>query len=207
MLTGSPMGEVLGYYRPQIEASDVLSRLGLDEGAYFLVSAHREETVDSPERLRSLLDCLVAVRDQWQLPMLVSTHPRTRLHLEQLRGTPNLSGIDFHEPFGFPDYIKLQTRSRCVLSDSGTVSEESAILGFAAVTLRSSIERPEALDSGSIITTDLRSESVLDGIRAAIADHGATPTPPAYLGDACSIRVRNFLLSTAFEHSTWAGLR
>ena len=207
MLTGSPMREVLDHYLPQIEASDVLSRVGLDEEGYFLVSAHREENVDSPERLRLLLDCLVAVRDQWQLPILVSTHPRTRLRLEQLDGTTSLTGIDFSEPFGFHDYIRLQTRARCVLSDSGTISEESSILGFPAVTLRSSIERPEALDSGSIIATDLRPESVVAGVRAAMADHGATDAPQDYLSGACSVRVRNFLFSTAFEHATWAGLR
>jgi UDP-N-acetylglucosamine 2-epimerase (non-hydrolysing) len=207
MLTGSPMGEVLDYYRPQIDASDILNRLGLVEEDYFLVSAHREENVDSSERLRSLLDCLNHVRDRWQLPILVSTHPRTRLRLEQMDNAPALDGIDFCDPFGFHDYIKLQTRARCVLSDSGTVSEESSILGFAAVTLRSSIERPEALDSGSIIATDLRPGSVLEGIRAAIADHAATLTPLDYVGDTCSIRVRNFLLSTAFQHRTWSGLR
>jgi UDP-N-acetylglucosamine 2-epimerase (non-hydrolysing) len=207
MLTGSPMLEVLDHYLPQIEASDVLSRMGLDEEGYFLVSAHREENVDSPERLRLLLDCLVAVRDQWQLPILVSTHPRTRLRLEQLDGATSLTGIDFSDPFGFHDYIRLQTRARCVLSDSGTISEESSILGFPAVTLRSSIERPEALDSGSIIATDLRPESVLAGVHSAMADHGATDVPNDYLSASCSVRVRNFLLSTAFEHATWSGLR
>ena len=201
------MCEVLDHYLPQIEASDVLSRVGLDEEGYFLVSAHREENVDSPERLRLLLDCLVAVRDQWQLPILVSTHPRTRLRLEQLDGATSRAGIDFSEPFGFHDYIRLQTQARCVLSDSGTISEESSILGFPAVTLRSSIERPEALDSGSIIATDLRAESVLAGVRYAVTDHSLRTALEDYLGNDCSVRVHNFLLSTAFEHATWAGLR
>jgi len=207
MLTGSPMREVLNHYRPLIEASNVLSRLGLDEEGYFLVSAHREENVDSTERLRSLLACLTAIRDQWQLPVLVSTHPRTRLRLDQLDGGTRLSGIDFSEPFGFPDYVRLQTRARCVLSDSGTISEESSILAFPAVTLRSSIERPEALDGGSIIVTNLRPGSVVAGVRAATTDHRSTTPPQEYLSDACSVRVRNFLLSTAYEHATWAGLR
>jgi UDP-N-acetylglucosamine 2-epimerase len=207
LLTGSPMTEVLDQFRPQIENSDVLSRMRLDDSNYFMVSAHREENVDSPKRLRALLDCLVTVRDQWQLPILVSTHPRTRLRLEQLLGAVSLDGIDFSEPFGFYDYVKLQTRARCVLSDSGTISEEASILGFPAVTLRSSIERPEALDSGSIITADLRPESVLSGILATTADFRATSTPKDYQNTDCSIRVRNYVLSTAFEHRIWSGIR
>lgn len=207
LLTGSPMREVLDYYRPQIEASDVMSRRGLTPQSYFLVSAHREENVDSPHRLHALLDCLRAVRDKWQLPVLVSTHPRTRLRLERLVGGPDLSGIQFNEPFGFLDYNHLQMKAFCVLSDSGTISEESSILRFAAVTLRSSIERPEALDSGSIVMTDLRPESVTAGIEAACANHLLTSSPDAYRVEDCSVRVRNFILSTAHEHAFWSGLR
>jgi UDP-N-acetylglucosamine 2-epimerase len=207
LLTGSPMREVLDHYRAQIEASDVMSRLGLTDQGYFLVSAHREENVDSPTRLQALLDCLRAVRDRWALPVLVSTHPRTRHRLKGLGGEVDLSGIQFCEPFGFLDYNQLQMRAFCVLSDSGTISEESSILRFPAVTLRSSIERPEALDSGSIIMTDLRPESVLAGIEAACADHLVTASPEAYRVEDCSVRVRNFILSTAFEHSFWSGLR
>jgi UDP-N-acetyl-L-fucosamine synthase len=207
LLTGSPMREVLDHYRPQIEASDVMSRLGLTERGYFLVSAHREENVDSPPRLRALLDCLVAVRDRWALPVLVSTHPRTRLRLEALGGSVDPSGIEFREPFGFLDYNHLQMKAFCVLSDSGTISEESSILRFPAVTLRSSIERPEALDAGSIIMTDLRPESVTAGIDAARADHLLTAIPETYRFQDCSVRVRNFILSTAHEHAVWSGLR
>jgi UDP-N-acetyl-L-fucosamine synthase len=207
MLTGSPMREVLEHYRPQIEASDVLARLGLVKGAYFLVSAHREENVDPPHRLRALLDCLLAVRNKWSEPVLVSTHPRTRQRLEALDGDADLSGINFSEPFGFHDYNHLQMNAHCVLSDSGTISEESSILRFPAVTLRSSIERPEALDSGSILMTDLRPDRVIAGIEAAEADHGHTRSPQDYQDSNCSIRVRNYILSTAFENAVWAGLR
>ena len=207
MLTGSPMREVLEHYRPKIEASDVLSRQGLDEHGYFLVSAHREENVDPPARLRALLDCLIAVRERWSRPIVVSTHPRTRLRLEALQSNADLSGIHFSEPFGFLDYNKLQMNAFCVLSDSGTISEESSIMRFPAVTLRSSIERPEALDAGSIIMTDLRPESVTAGINAACADHLLTAIPETYRVDDCSVRVRNFILSTAFEHAFWSGLR
>src|SRR5579859_7312364 len=207
MLTGSPMGEVLEHYRPRIEASDTLARLGLTKGAYFLVSAHREENVDPPERLIALLDCLIAVRDRWKEPVLVSTHPRTRRRLEALEVTADLSGITFSEPYGFHDYNHLQMNAHCVLSDSGTISEESSILRFPAVTLRSSIERPEALDTGSILMGDLRSEMVLEAIEAACADHMTTSIPQEYTIKDCSIRVRNFILSTAFENRVWSGLR
>jgi UDP-N-acetylglucosamine 2-epimerase (non-hydrolysing) len=207
LLTGSPMREVLDYYRDKIEASDIVSRLNLTPKGYFLVSAHREENVDSPDRLLALLDCLRAVRDRWGLPVLVSTHPRTRLRIEALGGDIDSAGIQFSEPFGFLDYNHLQMKAFCVLSDSGTISEESSILRFPAVTLRSSIERPEALDSGSIIMTDLRPESVVAGIEAACADHLLTTSPEAYRVEDCSVRVRNFILSTAFEHTNWSGLR
>lgn len=207
MLTGSPMGEVLDYYRAQIDASDILSRLGLTQQGYVLVSAHREENVDSPLRLHALLDCLRAVRDRWGLPVLVSTHPRTRLRLDALGSGVDSSGIQFSEPFGFLDYNHLQVKAFCVLSDSGTISEESSILRFPAITLRSSIERPEALDSGSILMTDFRPESVIAGIDAAHADHGQTNSPQDYQNTNCSIRVRNFILSTAFENAVWSGLR
>lgn len=207
MLTGSPMCEVLTHYRSKIEASDILSRLGLAEQGYFLVSAHREENVDSPIRLRALLESLIAVRDRWKLPIIVSTHPRTRARLQALDTSVDLSGIDFSEPFGFLDYNELQMKSRCVLSDSGTISEESSILRFPAVTLRSSIERPEALDTGSIIMADLRPDRVIAGIDAATADQSKTAIPDDYRIDDCSVRVRNFILSTAPEHAVWSGLR
>jgi UDP-N-acetylglucosamine 2-epimerase (non-hydrolysing) len=207
MLCGSPMREVVEHYRPQIEASDVLSRLRLEEGGYFLVSAHREENVDSADRLRSLLDCLTAVRDRWQLPIVVSTHPRTRERLTALGAEAELAGTAFNEPFGFFDYNRLQTKALCVLSDSGTISEESALLNFAAVTMRSSIERPEALDNGSMIMTGLRPESVVSGIWAALETLGSCELPEGYDVSNCSLRVRNFILSTAFEHREWAGLR
>src|SRR5690606_18013568 len=135
LVTGSPMREVLETYRGQIDASDAVERLGLAKGEYFLVSAHREENVDLPERLEKLLDCLVAVRDKFGKRVVVSTHPRTRKRLEALNSDLDLTNIDFMEPFGFHDYNKLQLDAACVLSDSGTISEESSILGFPAITL------------------------------------------------------------------------
>ncbi len=211
MLTGSPMREVLDAYRPQIESSDVLTRLGLIESEYFLVSAHREENVDSPERLRMLLECLVAVREQWNLPIYVSTHPRTRKRLEALPDWLEPDGIVFHEPFGFHDFNRLQLGAACVLSDSGTIAEESTILGFSAITLRDSIERPEALDTGGIMMTGLDARDVVEAVRVAMLTrltHGISEvTPNDYLIENTSSRAVNFILSTARRHKSWAGLR
>ncbi|MFI9640563.1 non-hydrolyzing UDP-N-acetylglucosamine 2-epimerase [Micromonospora sp. NPDC051925] len=208
--TGSPMREVLGHYQPQIERSTILAQLELEPGGYFVVSAHREENVDHPDRLRRLLDCLCAVRDEWRLPLLVSTHPRTRKRLEALAvdGTL-LEGITFHEPFGFFDYVTLQRHARCTLSDSGTVSEEAAILGFPAVTLRESIERPEALDSGAIVMTGLDPAGVVEGVRAVAAQvaAGAVACPLDYQVRDTSRRVVDFILSTVRRHHDWAGIR
>jgi UDP-N-acetylglucosamine 2-epimerase len=207
--TGSPMREVLDAYRPKIDASDVLTRLGLDPGGYFLVSAHREENVDDPARLARLLACLRAVRAEWRLPVLVSTHPRTRKKLAERSADPgSAEGIDFHEPFGLPDYVRLQTRARCTLSDSGTISEESAILGFPAVTLRDSIERPEALDTGSMLMTGLDPAGLVEAIGTTVeqASEGV-PCPADYRIPDTSRRVVNFILSTVRRHHEWAGVR
>ncbi|GAB1694365.1 non-hydrolyzing UDP-N-acetylglucosamine 2-epimerase [Krasilnikovia sp. M28-CT-15] len=206
--TGSPMREVLEHYRPKIDASTVLHRLELDPGGYFLVSAHREENVDDPGRLNQLLECLRAVRDEWGLPVLVSTHPRTRKRLEQRVDDPStLEGIVFHEPFGFLDYVHLQMKARCTLSDSGTISEESAILRFPAVTLRDSIERPEALDTGSIVMTGLDVQNVIEAVNVAISSGVGTACPADYVVADTSVRVVNFILSTARRHHDWAGIR
>ena len=210
--TGSPMREVLDAYRGQILASDVLERLGLAEGSYFLVSAHREENVDQPERLQALLDCLVAVRAAYDFPVFVSTHPRTRKRLEALPEWSEPAGITFSDPLGFHDYNQLQLSAACCLSDSGTIAEESTLLGFPAVTLRESIERPEALDTGGIITTGLHAEDAVAGVEAAIRTPRARGgvghlTPEDYLIDNTSERTVNFILSTARRHHGWAGIR
>jgi len=212
VLTGSPMREVLNAYRPQIEASNVLTRLGLTEGGYFLVSAHREENVDNPERLQMLLDCLVAVRSTWELPVYVSTHPRTRKRLEAMPGWAEPEGIIFHEPFGFHDFNRLQLGATCVLSDSGTIAEESTILGFSAITLRDSIERPEALDTGGIMMTGLDVHDVVEAVRVVIANKQpgvciSDCSPIDYMIDNTSELVVKFIMSTARRHYAWSGLR
>lgn len=207
LVTGSPMREVLTAMRPQIDASDALDVLGLQPGRFFLVSAHRAENVDPPERLRALLDCLDAVESRWGLPIVVSTHPRTRKRLEALGA--ETGDVRWLEPFGFHDYNRLQLGAACVLSDSGTISEESAILGFPAVTLRESIERPEALDAGTILMTGLRVDDVLASVGQAMDDpaSAATALPAGYEVMDTSRRVVRFILSTARVHHQWAGIR
>jgi UDP-N-acetylglucosamine 2-epimerase (non-hydrolysing) len=207
IVTGSPMREVLEHYRTQIEASDVVSRLGLEPGGYFLVSAHREENVDNPNRLRALLGCIDRVHSVHGLPVVVSTHPRTRKRLDAL-GERIEGDIRWLEPFGFHDYNRLQIDAACVLSDSGTISEESAILGFPAITLRDSIERPEALDAGTIVMTGLDPDDVVRAVRIALDGSAVTTSIPAgyEIGDTSS-RVVRFILSTAGRHHAWAGLR
>jgi UDP-N-acetylglucosamine 2-epimerase len=208
--TGSPMREVLEHYRPDIARSTALHDLRIAPDSYFVVSAHREENVDKPARLRQLLECLRAVHEAWSLPILVSTHPRTRVRLETISEdmrTPD--GVIFHEPFGFFDYVHLQIHARCTLSDSGTISEEAAILGFPAVSLRESIERPEALDSGGIIITGLDPAGVTEAV-GVVVDRiaaGGVDCPADYRVPDTSQRVVNFILSTVRRHHDWAGIR
>lgn len=205
LLTGSPMREVLDQNREQIHASDAVERLGLARGEYFLVSLHREENVDTPDRLRSAIGALQALRTEYGVPVLVSTHPRTRKRIEALDDPQATEGIQFHPPFGFHDYIKLQLDAKLVLSDSGTISEESSILGFPAVTVRDFIERPEALDAGAIITTGLTAAGVLRGVAMRLAQ-GPVSIPAGYeIGDT-AVRATSFILSTAHSHRQRLGL-
>ncbi|PFG39018.1 UDP-N-acetylglucosamine 2-epimerase (non-hydrolysing) [Georgenia soli] len=212
-LTGSPMREVLDHYRGKIDTSDALDRFGLEERGYFLVSAHREENVDLRSRLAQLLETLVAIRNEFNMPVFVSTHPRTRKRLGAIEGWTTSEGVTFHEPLGFHDYNRLQLGAACVLSDSGTIAEESTLLGFPAVTLRDSIERPEALDTGGIIMTGLAAGDVVSAVREAMSappapSIGARPTlPEDYAVSNTSERVVRFMLSTAPRHRFWAGLR
>jgi UDP-N-acetylglucosamine 2-epimerase len=209
MLTGSPMKEIFDHYRNDIEASSILDSLKLKKNEYFLVSAHRQENVDSEIRLGNLLESLEGISQKWNLPILVSTHPRTRKQLQSLPDFKEISNVLFHEPFGFFDYIKLQVNAKCVISDSGSISEESSILRFPAITIRDSMERPEALDTGSIIMTGLRKDEVLAGIEVAISlpIDFENSLPLGYEVSDFSNRVTRFILSTVWRHHEWAGLR
>ena len=209
LLTGSPMREVLDANAAAIAASDVLERQGLMAGGYFLVSLHRQENVDNAARLASVLLALNELADEYRLPVLVSTHPRTRKRLED-QPEELKDKLLFHPPFGFNDYIKLQQSAKLVLSDSGTISEESSILGFPAVTLRDSIERPEALDSGAIITAGVTKNSILDSVAMVLSDplgQGARGIPAGYEVTDASRRTVNFMRSTAATHMYRAGIQ
>ncbi|GAA2126946.1 non-hydrolyzing UDP-N-acetylglucosamine 2-epimerase [Nocardioides bigeumensis] len=207
LVTGSPMREVLEHFRDRIEGSDVLERLDLTARGYLLVSAHREENVDAPARLENLLDCLERAHRSTGLPLVVSTHPRTRNRIEAL-GRKVEGDIRWLEPFGFHDYNKLQIEAACVLSDSGTISEESSILGFPAITLRDSIERPEALDAGAIVMTSLDAADVERAIPLVIAGRDEPATMPlGYEVADTSRRVVRFMVSTVGRHAGWLGLR
>jgi len=161
--TGSPMFEVLSHYRPSIEASDVLQRLGLEEGCFFVVSAHREENIDTDKNFLKLVEVLNTVAQQYDLPVIVSTHPRTQKRVDAL-------GVKFHanvrllKPLGFTDYNKLQLASKAVLSDSGTINEESSILNFPALNLREAHERPEGMEEAAVMMVGLEVERVLQGL-------------------------------------------
>ncbi len=169
-LTGSPMFEVLNHYAPKIDSSTILRTLNLEKGRYFVVSAHREENVDNPENLGKILLVLNRLAEDYQLPVIVSTHPRTRKRLEALDGLKINALIQFLKPFGFTDYVQLQKNAICTVSDSGTISEESAILDFPAVSLRNSMERPEAQDAGTIILTGFNENDVMQSVKLALSE-------------------------------------
>ncbi len=205
--TGSHMQEVLEYYMPKITASTVIERLNLEPQRYFLLSAHREENVDTPENLQDLMDTLQALVKQYEMPVIVSTHPRTRQRLEKL-GIEGLdSRIQFLKPFGFFDYIKLQMEAFCVLSDSGTITEEASLLNLPAVTIRNAHERPEGMDEGVLIMSGLKAERVLDAVRVVTQQHNKIERQfrmvPDYEGASVSKKVLRVVLSyTDFVNRT-----
>jgi UDP-N-acetylglucosamine 2-epimerase len=206
-VTGSPLNEVLTNNLQRIKDSKILSELYIEKESFFLVSVHRAENVDFDYRLEAFIKAMRRLWDSFQLPILVSTHPRLRKFLKIK--IQDLEGVDirFLEPFGFLDYCKLQLSAKCVLSDSGTIAEESSILGFSAVTLRNSIERPEALDTGSIEMADLDSEHIVDAIHRVISRSRDAEIPEEYLITNTSGRAVNFILSTAPRHQQWFGIR
>jgi UDP-N-acetylglucosamine 2-epimerase len=207
--TGSPMREILEHYRADIEASNVLTDLGLTKGGYFLVSAHRQENVDNLARLADLLETLKAIHEEWKMPVMVSTHPRTRKQLDNLPGYVETPGVIFHEPFGFMAYNKLQLNALAVISDSGTISEESSILGIPAITIRDSMERPEALEVAGVVMTGLKCDNVIAGLREVIANppKADRTLPEGYEVQNFAERVVRFIISTASRHHEWAGIR
>jgi UDP-N-acetylglucosamine 2-epimerase (non-hydrolysing) len=167
--TGSPMKEVLAHYAPKIEESDILNQLNLNWGEYIVISAHREENIDNEANFQSLLSSLNAIATKFGKPIIFSTHPRTRKKLENNSGTEFDQNIRFLKPLGFLDYIKLQQKAFCVVSDSGTITEEASILDFPAVTVRQAHERPEGMDEGTLIMAGLTPQRVIDAIDVVTA--------------------------------------
>lgn len=210
-LTGSPMREVLEFHRSEIERSDVLEKLALAERRYFIVSLHREENVDHPVRLRSLIDALGDLVTEHDMPVIVSTHPRTRKRIEQ-SGITAHDRVRFLKPFGFYDYNHLQMKAFCAISDSGTIAEEASILGFPAITPRDAIERPEALDVGCIVMTGVDRCNIVDGVAFATSRFTAfadrkMPVPEDYCITDTSDRVAALILGTAKLSNQWDGIR
>lgn len=194
-LTGSPMKEVLDHYRDKIDASDILAKLKLKPKEYFLVSVHREENVDNPGNLTKIIEALNSLADKYHFPVIISTHPRTKKQLEKLNfSTSQL--LNFLKPFGFLDYNKLQMNAKCVISDSGTISEESAILNFPAISIRESMERPEAQDAGTIVLTGFERRAIIDSINIVINEYNDVmnhTVAPEYLINNTSWRVLKLL--------------
>ena len=232
-LTGSPMREVLDYYLPKINKSDILEKLNLEKNNYFVVSIHREENVDNQENLEQILETLNQIAQSYQLPIIISTHPRTRKRIESLHPslltphssllthhsspfTVNSSPIThhpllhFHKPFGFIDYVQLQKNAKCVLSDSGTISEESAILNFPAITIRNSMERPEAIDTGTIILTGFDHKTIMNSIEVTIdefVNRKSKDIPDEYKISDTSWRVLKIIIGTAKLSNKWEGIK
>jgi len=210
-LTGSPMKEVLEYYLSKIEKSMILERLKLEYNKYFIVSFHREENVDNPKNLKKVLLILKQIGDEYNLPIIISTHPRTRKRLEALNS--NLSAnerLSFLKPFGFLDYIFLQKNAKCTISDSGTISEESAILSFPAISIRQSMERPEAQDAGTIILSGLNPDIVLNSIQSIIEEFDIQKDyphiPDEYKIQNTSWRVLKLIMGNSKLSNLWMGI-
>ena len=205
--TGSPMREVLSYHQSGIADSDVLDRLDLKVATYFIVSMHREENVDSKDHFSSLLDSLNAIAERYQWPVIVSTHPRTRNRLEAMDYQGHHDMIRFLKPQGFYDYIKLQTEAACVISDSGTITEEASILGFPAITIRQAHERPEGMDEGTLVMSGLEKTRIMESI-AVVTAHAAVGARPFrlvddYITDNVSKKIVRIILSyTDFVNRT-----
>lgn len=181
--TGSHMREVVDHYRPQIDKSDIISRLSLKPNEFFLVSAHREENVDSPDALKDLLETLTELVKKYGFPVIVSTHPRTRKRLEEAGYEGLDKRIVFGKPLGFFDYMKLQVEAKCVLSDSGTITEETSLLNLCSITLRNAHERPEGMDVGTLIMSGLKKDRVIDAIEIVTSQYDRDRRPVLPIAD------------------------
>ena len=208
-LTGSPMREVLAHYTDRIAASGVLTQLGLEPGRYLVASVHREETVDNRDNLAAIGRTLTSLAARFGYPVLVSTHPRTRRRIEAAGDLGFGEAVSFHPPFGLFDYVHLQQHAFCTVSDSGTLSEEAAILGFPAVSVRNASERPEGLEAAAVVLAGIETDAVCDAV-AWQADRyraGRRPRcPDDYLIEDTSARVAGLILGTARLMHRWVGI-
>lgn len=208
--TGSPVLEVYNHFKPKVISSSVLESLRLSPQGYFLASLHRQENVDEAQTLDSAIRSLQSLGQRFKLPVLVSTHPRTRSRLEGL-GRLTVEGITFHEPFNYSDYNQLQLNSRCVISDSGTIFEEAAVIGFPAVSFRHSSERPESFGQSTTLMSQLDSDSLVGAVSYVLAhSHSSSSvqeSPEGYSQVNFSDNVLSFLISTAKLSRTWKGLK
>lgn len=196
---GSHLDEVIAYYLPKINDSMILQELNLTAKKYFLISAHREENIDYEENINNLLKTLMAIVETYHMPVVVSTHPRTRIRLEAM-GISHLDNqIHFLKPFGYTDYMKLQLNAFCILSDSGTITEETSFLKLPAITIRNAHERPEGMDEGTLIMSGLKKEQVLDAIKVVTTQHEPRNDPRKlvadYAGGAVSKKIVKLVLS------------
>lgn len=211
--TGSPMREVLNFHSKKIQDCDILRMENLESGQYFIVSAHREENIDNEINLKKLLNSLLAISEKYGKKIIVSTHPRTRKRLESLGYINSNPLITFMKPFGFIEYVKLQLNAFCVISDSGTITEESSILNFPAVTIRETHERPEGMDQGTLIMTGLDQDMILGSIDIVVAqyreDRNAIHTVPDYAEDNVSKKVVRIIYSYTdyIYKNTWKNYR
>lgn len=209
MVVGSPVCEVYDVMKGKFAASNILTEMGLTPGKFFTASIHREENVDKGGALETMVDTLNALAETYGCPIVVSTHPRTRRRLEQLRLLERSHPlVNWHEPFGLIDFIRLQTESRCVISDSGTIHEDSAILGFPAVAIRKSTEKQESLEAGYCPITGLQKEDVLRAVKLVVDDPidiARSPAPDAYLQREVSKKIARIILgmSRVVDEQVW----
>jgi len=198
--TGSCMKEILTFYKDKIDNCNILERLDIKKGKYFIVSIHREENVDYPENLKKLVDSLNAIAEKYNYPVIVSTHPRTQKRLDDIKNDIELNPlVKYMKPLGFFDYISLQKNSSCVISDSGTITEEASILNFPAIMIRMAHERPEGMDEGTVILSGIERERVMEVINVAVSHHEKNPSSIKIINDYnvenVSIKVVRIILS------------
>lgn len=201
--TGSHMNEVLDHYRVEIESSDTLRKMNLQPRKYIIVSSHREENVDSTENLNDLIVTLKELANTYDVPVIVSTHPRTQKRLDAMSIGPIDTRVRFLKPFGFFDYIKLQMEALCVVSDSGTITEEASLLNLPAITIRNTHERPEGMDVGTLIMTGLKKDRVLEAVKVIIEQHDYEKRVMSSVEDYKAINVSKKILRIVLSYTDY----